>query len=254
MKNDISFVAESVMSVLGEYLHYISSIRDKLPGDVREEARIGADVIAASIQYSSAARDGLDKSPDEVRPLPVFAMVRSAIYGLIFLENIDLVRTKSDLPSAGRFVRAATRRWDSDKLASNFGSFDSDKDHHDRWSELSQYVHIIPAIKKEGGISYKVDFDSPWDSSRRSRHAGLPENFGTEALACLEWQARLSISTMVGFRRKFSRLFEFNSDKVRSHVEGTAFPMCTKSVLAIPADATYSTGMEMMARHLFSRS
>ena len=229
-----SFVADSALLVLGEYLHHLSSLREDLPAETREEARIGADVIAASIQYSAAARDGLDRGPSEVRPLPVFAMVRSAIYGLIFLENVNLVRMKKDVPSAGRFVSDSIERWESKRLGGSFGDFDTGADHHERWRKLSQYVHIIPEIKKEGGVSYAVDFQSSWDSSRRSRHAGLPEKFEKEAMECLEWQARLSLSTLFGFRENHPHLFDFKREVVRRHMEEDAFPMCTDMVLGIP--------------------
>ena len=250
MKCDLSFVADSALLVLGEYLHHLSSIREQLPSDVREEARIGADVIAASTQYSAAAREGLDQKPDEIRPLPVFAMVRSAIYGLIFLENVDLVRAKKEIPSPGSFVGGAIKRWESSKMGDSLGSFEPGTDHHQRWTDLSQYVHIIPAIKKEGGVSYSVDFQSSWDSSRRSRHAGLPETFNQEAISCLEWQARLSLSTMFGFRERHPRLFEFKGEKIRRHIEENAFPLCIEMVLGIPG--VKSGGARRIAKALFS--
>jgi hypothetical protein len=164
VKSDLSFVADSALLVLGEYLHHLSSIREQLPSDIREEARIGADVIVASTQYSAAAREGLDQSSDEVRPLPVFAMVRSAIYGLIFLENVDYVRAKKEIPSPGRFVSRSVKRWEREKIGDSFGTFESNVDHHKRWADLSQYVHSIPEIKKEGGS------DTRWTSN----HPGTP--------------------------------------------------------------------------------
>ena len=227
-------MADSALLVLGEYLHHLTSIKEELPADIRDEARIGADVIAASTQYSSAARDGLNPDSGDIRPLPVFAMVRSAIYGLMFLENVDIVRMKKDMPSAGRFVSDSVKRWESKGLGDSFGDFGQGEEHHERWRKLSQYVHIIPALKKEGGVSYSVDFQSSWDSSRRSRHAGLPERFEEEAMECLEWQARLSISTLFGFREKFPGFFDFKKDRISSHIKNNAFPLCIEMISSIP--------------------
>ncbi len=90
----------SVAMVLGEYLNHIAYIKDKLPSQLREEARIGADVIAASSQYTIAAVDSLSDEETPSNALPVFALSRSAVYGLIYLDNVDLVRQGERLPRA----------------------------------------------------------------------------------------------------------------------------------------------------------
>ena len=134
--------------VLGEYLNHIAYIKDKLPSQLREEARIGADVIAASSQYTIAAVDSLSDEDTPSNALPVFALSRSAVYGLIYLDNVDLVRQGERLPSPGKFIANTMKKWNNGRLHKWFGSFDEQKDYHELWTQLSEFVHIIPAIKK----------------------------------------------------------------------------------------------------------
>ena len=109
---ELHSVALSSQLILGEYLNHIAFIKDKIPSEIRELARIGADVIAASSQYTLTAIESLEKS-DIPKPLPVFALVRSSIYGMIYLENIDLVREKKKVPSPGKYIQKSIYTWNN---------------------------------------------------------------------------------------------------------------------------------------------
>ena len=247
-------VATSVQLVLGEYLNHIAFIRDKIHTDIREQARIGADVIAASSQYTMAAVDSLSEEDTQSNSLPVFALSRSAIYGLIYLDNVDLVKKGEGLPSPGRYIQSTMDRWNRGNTF-GLGLFDEKRDYHELWSQLSQFVHIIPAIKKQGGARFnQVKFDFGRDLSKPTRHAGLPEEFEELAAECLEWQSLLTIATIVEFRRKHKRFFEFNSTKVQDHLERTVFPDCIQAIRGINSTDQTSKSISKLAKTIFSSS
>ena len=125
-----SISATSALMVLGEYLNHISFIKDKIPVNVREEARIGADVIAASSQYLIAAVESLSDEDTPSIPLPVFALTRSAIYGLLYLDNVDLVRKKEKLPSPGKFIQQTMDKW-SKGVTFGLGQVEHSKDYQE---------------------------------------------------------------------------------------------------------------------------
>ena len=244
-------VSTSIHLVLGEYLSHIASIKDKIDSDTREQARIGADVIGASSQYSIVAVDAFSDEDTPSAPLPVFALSRSAIYGLLYLDNVDLVRKEENLPSPGRFIQKTMDKWNSGNTF-GIGSFVEDRDYHELWTQMSQFVHIIPAIKKQGGARFsQVKFDFDRDLSKPTRHAGLPEHFDELASECLEWQSLLTIATIYQFRRKHRRLFEFSSTKVQNHLESRVFPDCINSIQNIPCDPENSVSLKKLARRIF---
>ena len=246
-----SISATSALMVLGEYLNHISFIKDKIPVNVREEARIGADVIAASSQYLIAAVESLSDEDTPSIPLPVFALTRSAIYGLLYLDNVDLVRKKEKLPSPGKFIQQTMDKW-SKGVTFGLGQFEQSKDYHELWSKLSEFVHIIPVMHKGGGAKYsEVNFDFERDLSKPTKHAGLPEEFDKMACECLDWTTLLSFATMTDFRRKNHRFFNFNSTKVQSHLESVVFPDCINSIQYIPSDPENSVPMKKLARSIF---
>jgi hypothetical protein len=241
-----------VQLVLGEYLNHIAFIRDKIHTDIREQARIGADVIAASSQYSIAAIDSLSEEDTPSNSLPVFALSRSAVYGLIYLDNVDLVRQGERLPSPGKFIASTMKRWNNGPLHKWFGRFDEQKDYHELWTQLSEFVHIIPAIKKEGGAKFsQVKFDFERDLSKPTRHAGMPERFDEMASECLDWTALLTLATIVEFRKNNRRFFEFNSTKVQSHLEKVVFPDCIDSIVNIPCKSEQLVGMKKLSKNIF---
>ena len=228
-----SMTSTSALMILGEYLNHISFIKDKIPMNIREEARIGADVIAASSQYSIAAVESINEEDSPSLSLPVFALIRSAIYGLLYLDNVDLVRRKEKLPSPGRFIQITMNKWNEGNTF-GLGLFDEDTDYHELWGKLSEFVHIIPAINKGGGAKYsEVAFDFRRDLSEPTKHAGLPDEFDKLAIECLEWHALLVFATMKKFRESHTKLFNFNSAKVQSHLENTVFPDCITSLTHI---------------------
>lgn len=246
-----SISATSALMVLGEYLSHISFIKDKIPVNVREEARIGADVIAASSQYSIAAVESLSEEDTPSIPLPVFALTRSAIYGLLYLDNVELVRKKEKLPSPGKFIQQTMDKWRKGNTF-GLGDFDQSKDYHQLWSKLSEFVHIIPAIHKGGGAKYsEVAFDFRRDLSKPTKHAGLPDEFDELAIECLEWHALLVFATLKKFRYSHKNLFTFNSTKVQSHLESTVFPDCISSLSKISPDIECNRGLCNFAKNIF---
>jgi len=249
---ELHSIALSSQLILGEYLNHIAFIKDKIPSEIRELARIGADVIAASSQYYLSAIESLE-NPESSRPLPVFALVRSSVYGMIFLENLDLVREQKKLPSPGHYIDNCIKRWNSSSESNNFGKFDLSKDHNSLWNQLSEFVHIIPAIKESGGAHFnKVRFDYQRDLSQPSRHAGLPENFETLATECMEWQSLLALSTFSNFKNNYPQLFNFRSDKVMRHLTKIVFPDCKSSIRTIPASDQHKLGLKIISNKLFT--
>jgi hypothetical protein len=246
-------VATSVLLVLGEYLNHIAFIKDKIHSDIREQARIGADVIAASSQYAVAAFESISDEDSPSIPLPVFALSRSSIYGLIYLDNVDLVRKGEKLPSPGAYIQKTMDRWNRGNTF-GLGIFDEKTDYHKIWSELSEFVHIIPAIKVEGGAFYgsRVQFKFGRDLSKPTSHAGLPESFNAKAQECIEWQARLTMATISDFRRKHRRLFEFSSTKVQSHLENVVFPDCIATISSIECPPELQNSITRLAKQLFA--
>ena len=96
------------MAVLGRYLNHLAFLDKGISNDAREMARIGADVIAASMQYDQIARwalDGYGSAQHEPLPLGVFSMTRSSIYGLHYLDNMDNVKTSEKLTNQGNYRR-----------------------------------------------------------------------------------------------------------------------------------------------------
>ena len=246
-----SMSATSALMVLGEYLSHISFIKDKIPVNVREEARIGADVIAASSQYSIAAVESLSEEDTPSTPLPVFALTRSAIYGLLYLNNVDLVRRKEKIPSTGRFIQQTMDNWSKGNTF-GLGEFDQSKDYHELWSKLSEFVHIIPKIHKGGGAKYsEVNFDFGRDLSKPTKHAGLPEEFDMLAIECLEWHSLLVFATLKRFRNTQSKFFKFNSTKVQSHLKNTVFPDCIDSISGIPRSNEDAIKLRKFGRSIF---
>ena len=247
-----SMSSTSALMVLGEYLSHISFIKEKIPIEVREEARIGADVIAASSQYLHAAVDSLSSEDSSPLPLPVFGLTRSSIYGLLYLDNVDLVRKKERLPSTGRFIQRTMDRWNNGSRY-GFSKFDTDRDYHELWTQLSHFVHIIPAIKKEGGAKFnEVNFEFLRDLSKPTRHAGLPDQFDVLASECLEWQSMLTLATILRFREKHNHLFEFSSTKLQDHINGRVFPDCVDSIRSIPGPDATTEGLSRLAKSIFS--
>lgn len=249
---ELHSVAISSQLILGEYLSHIAFIKDKIPPEIRELARIGADVIAAASQYTLSAIESLEKS-DSSRPLPVFALVRSSIYGMLFLENIDLVREQNKLPSPGRYIDSSMKRWNQSSESRNFGKFDLSKDYNSLWARLSEFVHIIPAIREEGGAHFnKVKFDYRRDLSQPSRHAGLPESFEKLATEYMTWHSLLILSTISNFRKSHPQLFNFRSEKVQQHLTKIVFPDCKSSIRGIPSTDEQRPGLKIISDKLFT--
>ena len=172
-----------------------------------ELARIGSDVLAASMQADQIARWSLDGYGDNNHhslPLGVFAMTRSSVYGLHYLYNIKKVREKGKMVSIGKFIKKCQGKWNSSLLSERFGQIELDRDESmERWNNLSEVVHIIPTIReKERHISHKVNFSFENDLAKPSRHALLPEYFDEQGSMYLEWRAKIAIGCLIGFKRE----------------------------------------------------
>ena len=184
-------IAENCAAILSEYLHHLA-YSDALSGEARELARIGSDVLAASMQADQIARWSLDGYGDKNHqslPLGVFAMTRSSVYGLHYLYNIKNVREKKKMVSIEKFIKNCQGKWNASLLSARFGQIELDRDERmERWHNLSKVVHIIPTIREKGGahISHKVDFSFENDLAKPSRHALLPEYFDEQGSMYLE--------------------------------------------------------------------
>ena len=209
----LTTIAEQTMGILAEYLEILAS-REELSDEIREMARIGTDVIAASMQADQIARwslHGFGQPNHDIRPLGVFAMTRSSVYGLHYLYNLKTVREKTKMVSIATFIKNNEKNWNSSILAERFGILDHNREERNKkWNQLSEVVHIIPIIRERGGTtisSHTVNFSFNKDLSKPSRHALLPEYFNEEARQYLDWRSKIAIGCLIGFRERFSPFF-----------------------------------------------
>jgi len=236
-------IAEQSLAILAEYLDHLAYV-EAVSKSTREQARIGADVIAASMQADQIARWSLhgfgDPDHDE-RPLGVFAMTRSSIYGLHYLDNIKEVHQKSKLNHiTAKFLKNSEKRWNKSPFVSQFGLINHDiGEMSERWSELSVRVHIIPTILEFDGIrmrpSHKVDFSFGADLAAPSHHAVLPEYFSDEAKQSLDWRAKIAIASVWNFRAKYSQFFSKKAlpSKVFEELKSTVWSNCHDFIIGI---------------------
>ncbi|MFL2881555.1 MAG: hypothetical protein ACJ0CN_00075 [Candidatus Poseidoniaceae archaeon] len=200
-------IAEHFTAILGQFLDYVAS--DEEVSDIlREMARIGSDVIAASMQADQIARwslNGFGDPKHDSRPLGVFAMTRSSVYGLHYLYNIKNVRNKTKTRSIEKFLKDCEKCWNTTLLSEKFGSIDLERNERlENWNKLSEIVHIIPTIREKGGfISNKVDFSFENKLEMRSKHALLPEFFNEEGRDYLNWRAKIAIGCVISFKIRF---------------------------------------------------
>ena len=185
----------------------------------REIARIGSDVIAASMQADQIARwslNGFGDQNHETMPLGIFAMTRSSIYGLHYLYNIKNVRDRTKTKPIEKFLKICEKNWNITLLSQKFGKIEFERrERLDNWDKLSEVVHIIPTIREKGGtrISHKVNFSFEDSLNKPSKHAYLPEYFTQEGEGYLHWRSKIAIGCMVGFKSRFSELFSEKSHK-----------------------------------------
>lgn len=213
---ELYVIAEQAMAVLAEFLDFFAN-DDSVNNVIREEARIGCDVIAASMQADEIARwsyDGYGSNEHQSLPMGVFVMTRSSIYGLHYLYNIKQVRTKTKMISIGKFIDKCEDNWNSSLFPGRYGRITHNRDERmEKWDNLSKVVHIIPTIKEHGEtrISHRVDFSFEEDLGTPSRHAILPKYFEIEANKYLEWRAKIAIGCLLGFRARFPTFYSKQS-------------------------------------------
>lgn len=209
-------IAENSAAILSQYLHHLA-YSDELSDEARELARIGSDVLAASMQADQIARwslDGYGDSDHQSLPLGVFAMTRSSVYGLHYLYNIKKVREKEKMVSIGKFIKNCQGKWNASLLSERFGRIELDRDENmKRWNNLSEIVHIIPTIREKGGahISHKVNFSFENDLAKPSKHALLPDYFDQQGSMYLEWRAKIAIGCLIGFKERYTQLYNERS-------------------------------------------
>jgi len=236
----LTTIAEQSMAILSEYLHHIA-YSEELSAESRELARIGSDVIAASMQADQIARwslDGFGEEEHDPRPLGVFAMTRSSIYGLHYLYNIKKVREQSKMVSIGKFIKNCERNWNSTLLSEKFGNLEYGRDERmEIWNKLSEVVHIIPTIREQGGatISHKVNFSFEDDLAKPSRHALLPEYFYEQGRMYLEWRAKIAIGCLIGFRERYTQLYNERAlpKNFFTNLESDVWPECNDFIRGI---------------------
>jgi hypothetical protein len=230
-------IAENSSAILSEYLNHLA-YSETLSDEARELARIGSDVIAASMQADQIARWSLDGYGDDNHtslPLGVFAMTRSSVYGLHYLYNIKKVREKKKMTSISKFIKICQSNWNSSLLSSRYGLIEFDRDERVKmWNNLSEVVHIIPTIRERGGahISHKVDFTFENDLARPSRHALLPEFFDEQGSMYLEWRAKIAIGCLIGFKERYNQLYSEKSlsKKIYNSLVDEIWPECNDYV------------------------
>ena len=226
---ELHVIAEHSMAVLAQFLDFFAN-EETVNDVIREEARIGCDVIAASMQADEIARwsfDGYGAENHQSLPLGVFAMTRSSIYGLHYLYNIKQIRTKSKMISIGKFIDKCEDNWNSSLFPGRYGRITHNRSERmEKWDNLSKVVHIIPTIREHGEsrISHKVNFSFEDDLGAPSRHAILPAFFEKEAKEYLDWRAKIAIGCLIGFRARFATFYSEQSIPkdtyryLRSHV------------------------------------
>ena len=255
-------IAESSLAILSEYLDHLAYNKE-INKSIREQARIGADVIAASMQADQIARwslHGFGESDHDSRPLGVFVMSRSSIYGLHYLDNIKAVHQKTKLNHlTSRFLKKSEKRWNKTPFASHYGMIIHDiKEMSKKWSELSEMVHIIPTIREYEGArmipSHKVEFSFGSDLAVPSHHAVLPDFFSDEAVRCLDWRSKIAIASVWNFRMKNSQFFSEKAlpPKVIEDLKTTVWPDCRDLIRSIPVEDDLKSELEGLSNRLFN--
>lgn len=245
-------IAEHFTAILGEFLDYVAS-DEEISDTLREMARIGSDVIAASIQADQIARwslDGFGDPKHDSRPLGVFAMTRSSVYGLHYLYNIKNVRNKTKTRSIEKFLKDCEKYWNLTLLSDRFGRIELErKERLENWSKLSEIVHIIPTIREKGGfISNKVDFSFEDKLEMRSKHALLPEYFNEEGRDYLNWRAKIAIGCVINFKIRFPELFSERTYKksVYDHIKNKVWKDCNGYIRGVNQLLMEDLDLELM--------
>ena len=246
----ISIVFQTALS---QYLDYIASYPEKIDRVIKQRARIGADILAATTQYSQSALNCFDDLETEPQPLSVFALIRSTIYGINYLDCLEEIQKEEAHTSVTRVIDRSTTAYTNSALVKQLGPIHSSIDNREQWSKLSSFVHIIPAIDKHGGAHFnRVKFSMPRDLSRVSVHAGLPEQFTIEAKNCLDWQAKICIGFFLNFRKIYPYFFEFKSSLVTEHFSKYVFPEFREYLLGIPQGEDTKRSIKILTDKLFS--
>jgi hypothetical protein len=236
----LATVAEQATAILAEYLQHLA-FSDNISEEIRELARIGSDVIAASMQADQIARWSFSGFGEhDSRPIGIFAMTRSSVYGLHYLYNIKKIREHSKMVSIGKFINNCERHWNSSLLSEEFGKLEFDRNKRmEMWSDLSEVVHIIPTIREYGGssISHKVNFSFEDDLAKPSRHSLLPEYFTEQGQMYLEWRSKIAIGCLIGFRERFSQFYNKKAlpKDIFSHLELNIWQECNDLINGIGA-------------------
>jgi len=246
----ISIVLQTAIS---QYLDYIASYPEKIDRTIQQRARIGADILAATTQYSQSALNCFDDLETEPQPLSVFALIRSTIYGFQYLDSLEEIQKEEPHTSVNRVIERSTAAYMKSTLVKELGPIHSSIDNREQWSKLSSFVHIIPAIDKNGGAHFnRVKFSFPRDLSKPSIHAGLPERFTVEAKNCLDWQAKICIGFFLKFRDIYPYFFEFRSTIVTNHFSEYVFSEFRNYLLNLPSGDNTKKSVKFLAQLIFA--
>lgn len=245
----ISIVFQTALS---QYLDYIASYPERIDREIQQRARIGADILAATTQYSQSALNCFDDEETETQPLSVFALIRSTIYGINYLDSLEEIQKEEAHTSVTRVIDRSTSSYSKSPLVNELGPIHGSIDNREQWTKLSSFVHIIPAIDKHGGAHFnRVKFSFPRDLSKPSIHAGLPEQFTAEAKNCLDWQAKICLGFIINFRKIYPYFFEFRSPLVTEHFNKFVFPEFREYLLGIPQGPETKKSIKILTNKLF---
>ena len=213
---------------------------------------MAADILGAMSQFSQSALNCFDEHETDPQPLSVFALVRSTLYGLQYLDSLEEIESGKKITKITRIISKSSSYYANSNVASQLGEIHPEIDDYEQWGRLSEFVHIIPAIDKHGGSNYdRVKFQYPRDLSSPSIHAGLPEQFSVEARRCLDWQAKVCIGFLLRFRNFYPYFFNFRSPILSKHFNEEVLPEFREYIMNIPTDENISRVLKNLANALF---
>lgn len=241
-----------VQTALGQYLDYVASYHERIKGPIQTRARIGADILAAMTQFSQSALNCFDDEQYEPQPLSVFALIRSTLYGLQYLDSLEEIEKEANISKVTKVISRSSSEYARSSLPNFFGNIHPEIDDYGQWRRLSKFVHIIPAIDKHGGSHFnRVNFNYPRDLSKPSIHAGLPEQFSVEARRCLDWQAKVCLGFLIKFRDFYPYFFNFRSPILSKHFNEEVLSEFHEYILNIPTEENISPVLKNIANALF---
>ena len=241
-----------LQTALGQYLDYIAAYPERIDRSIQVRARMGADILAAMSQFSQSALNCFDEHETEPQPLSVFALIRSTLYGLQYLDSLEEIESGKEITKITRIISKSSSSYAKSNVVSTLGEIHPQIDDYEQWRRLSEFVHIIPAIDKHGGSNFnRVNFQYPRDLSSPSIHAGLPEQFSVEARRCLDWQAKICVGFLLKFRNIYPYFFNFRSPILSKQFNEEVLHEFREYIQNIPTEENISAVLKNLANALF---